>query len=211
MTSPLKAAANQPFRGCLQLLFRYSSNFLAPEFCWIWCGLPERGRWDDFCKVDSLTSSTSLLLVQLEKGDDSDDWHSPYLEDCLLSYSLCPLIWMFQMIDATLEVQWSPQSLTTPRCIRLPPTAKPGITIGASKKAQKAFSQLYTVSLPLRAKKGPKTVGLLIISHCQWPPCHIVWPGSLPELLLSCPALKITFNQSLLSTFYFCKNGLKGV
>ena len=211
MTSPLKAAANQPFRGCLQLLFRYSSNFFGS------------GVLLDLMRPSREGQMRWLLQGRLFNQQHKfaagpawergwfwwlTHWHSPYLEDCVLSCSLCPLIWMFQMIDVTLEVQWSPQSLTTPRCIRLPPTAKPGITIGASKKSQKAFSQLNTVLLPLRAKKGPKTVGFLIISHCQWPPCHIVWPCSLPELLLSCPALKITFNHHcLLSTFYFCKNG----
>ena len=55
--------------------------------------------------------------------------------------------------------QWSVGHLHNhwpPPGVSGPTVAKCGDTISANKKTQKAFSQLYTVSQPLRAKRGQK-------------------------------------------------------
>ena len=158
MTSPLKAAANQPFRGCLQLLFRYSSNFFGSGVLLDLMRPSREGqmRW----------LLQGRLFNQQHKFAVGPAWERGWFW----------LIWMFQMIDVTLEVQWSPQSLTTPRCIRLPPTAKRGITIAASKKGTKSFFTVVHGIPTVGSKKWTKTVGFLIISLRQWPPGDIVWP-----------------------------------
>ena len=159
MTSPLKAELQS---NPLEYNF-LAPTFLASRVLLDLIRLPEWGRGDDFCKVDSLTA----LQVK--------EW---YRHDLLSSGQPC---WLTRFDVSRIcqrchssfgghRYHWPPPGVSRPA------TAKRGITIAASKKGTKSFFTVVHGIPTVGSKKWTKTVGFLIISLRQWPPGDIVWP-----------------------------------
>ena len=148
MTSPLKA--RKPTLKRRPPTFSAPAPTFWPRSFVGFDAVARGGRWVGFSKVNSfqnlqilqerwktLSRSCSLQYFALILATDPVDVRTRTYQGC-------------QWSVGHLHNHWPPPGVSGPT------VAKCGDTISANKKTQKAFSQLYTVSQPLRAKRGQK-------------------------------------------------------
>ena len=172
MTSPLKAAANRPFRG---------SNFLAPtflaaEFCWIWCGC-QRGqrRWLLQGRLFNCFAGNGLTDYDLLSSGQPCWWMFPgYVKDVTRA----------SVATAITDHPQVYHGLPLPNVESQSPPAK---------KVQKAFSQLYMVSQLLGAKSEQKRLDSWLSASVSDHPVTSSDHARLPSMFQSCPVSKINF------------------
>ena len=149
MTSPLKA--RKPTLKRRPPTFSAPAPTFWPRSFVGFDAVARGGRWVGFSKVNSFQN---LQILQ-------ERWKTLF-RSCSLKYFALIGHWSGGCKNkniSKMSLQWSAGHLHNhwpPPGVSGPTVAKCGDTISANKKTQKAFSQLYTVSQPLRAKRGQK-------------------------------------------------------